>query len=110
MLTIGLDVHQSRTSVCVFDGKGNTLQELEVRGGHEAVAQALGKLKAPFQVCYEASNGYGALYDRLTCIAQKVAVAHPGQLRLIFQSKKKHNRADARKLAMVMHLGQVPEV
>jgi transposase len=110
MLTIGLDVHQSRTSVCVLDARGNTLRQLEIKGGYDAVALALSKEPEPFQVCYEASTGYGALYDRLTPLAQRVMVAHPGQLKLIFKSKKKHNRADAQKLAALMHLNQVPEV
>jgi transposase len=43
-------------------------------------------------------------------LAQKVAVAHPGKLRLIFQSKKKSNRVDAQKLAALLHLNQVPRV
>jgi transposase len=110
MLTIGLDVHQSKTNVCVLDAKGNTLRQQEVKGDYGAVAEALSKVKQPFQVCYEASTGYGALYDRVALLAAKVEVAHPGKLRLIFQSKKKHNRADAKKLAALMHLNQVPAV
>lgn len=110
MLTVGLDVHQSRTSVCILDGKGNRVGEQEVKGGYEAVAGVLSKLGQPFQVCYEASTGYGALYERLKPLAQKVVVAHPGKLKLIFQSKKKHNRADAQKLAALLHMGQVPAV
>jgi transposase len=110
MLTIGLDVHQSRTSVCVLDGKGNTLRQEEVKGGYAAVAAHLAKVRHPFQVCYEASTGYGALYDLLTPLAQKIQVAHPGRLALIYKSKRKHDRADAQKLAAVMHLNQVPQV
>ncbi len=37
-------------------------------------------------------------------------MAHPGRLRMIFKSKKKNNRADAQKLAALMHLNQVPQV
>jgi len=110
MLTVGLDVHQSCSSVCVLDEKGNRVREREVRGGWDKVVEELGKLKEPFQVCYEASTGYGALYERLLPLAKKVAVAHPGKLRLIFQSKKKSNRADASKLAALLHLNQVPLV
>lgn len=110
MLTIGLDVHQSRTSVCVLDAQGNTLRQQEVKGDYGAVAEALAKVKEPFQVCYEASTGYGALYERLAPLAAKVVVAHPGKLKLIFQCKKKHNRADAQKLATLLHLNQVPVV
>jgi len=110
MLTIGLDVHLSRTSVCILDARGNTLRQQEVKGGQEAVAQLLAKLEEPFQVCYEASTGYGALYQRLRPLAQRVEVAHPGRLRLIFKSCKKNNRADAQKLASLLHLNQVPAV
>jgi transposase len=110
MLTIGLDVHQSKTSVCVMDGKGNILREQEVAGGYGAVAETLSKIREPFQVCYEASTGYGALHERLSPLASKIAVAHPGRLRLIYQSTRKSNRVDARKLAALMHLNQVPQV
>jgi len=110
MLTIGLDVHQSRTSVCILDVRGNILKQHEIKGGYEAVGESLAKVRKPFQVCYEASTGYGALYERVAPLAERVQVAHPGRLRLIFKSKKKHNRADAKKLASLMHLNQVPEV
>lgn len=110
MFTIGLDVHQSRTSLCVLDDKGNLVKQQEVKGDYAAVAQELGKIKKPFQVCYEVSTGYGALYDRVAPLAQRVQVAHPGQLAVIFKSKKKSNKADAKKLAMLMHLNQVPAV
>jgi transposase len=39
-----------------------------------------------------------------------VAVAHPGQLRLIFRSKNKHDRVDAEKQAKLLYLDQVPQV
>jgi transposase len=110
MLTIGLDVHQSKTSVCVLDAKGNTVKQHEIKGGYQAVADALAKVTEPFQVCYEASTGYGALYDRVAPLASRIQVAHPGRLKVIFQSKKKHNKADAQKLAALMHLNQVPQV
>jgi transposase len=107
MLTIGLDVHQSRTSLCMMDARGNTLRQQEVKGGLDAVTEVLRKIKEPFQVCYEASTGYGALYDRVRPLAARVEVAHPGRLKVIFKSNKKHNKADAQKLASLMHLNQV---
>jgi transposase len=68
------------------------------------------KFPAPFAVCYEASCGYGYLHDRLARRAQRVVVAHPGQLRLIFRSKRKNDRVDAKKLATLLFLDQVPPV
>ena len=61
-------------------------------------------------MCFEASCGYGWLYERLKKMAQKVVVAHPGQLRLIFRSKRKNDRVDAEKLAKLLYLDEVPPV
>ncbi len=43
-------------------------------------------------------------------MARRVVVAHAGQLRLIFRSKRKNDRADAEKLAKLLFLGEVPVV
>ena len=63
-----------------------------------------------FQVCFEASTGYGRFYELLKTVAARVAVAHPGLLKLIWKSKKKNDRADALKLARLLYIDQVPEV
>ena len=49
-------------------------------------------------------------YERLKGMAEHVQVAHPGQLRLIFRSKKKNDRVDAEKLAKLLFLDEVPRV
>jgi len=59
-------------------------------------------------VCFEATCGYGYLYDELAKIAERVVMAHPGQLRLIFRSKRKSDRVDALKLAKLLYLDEVP--
>jgi transposase len=110
MLTIGLDVHQRLFVVCILDVNGKRIKEFCVRGHSSKLTDALAKLKQPFAICYEASCGYGYLYDQLSRIARRVVVAHPGQLRLIFRSKKKSDRVDARKLATLLYLDQVPTV
>lgn len=61
-----------------------------------------------FEVCYEASCGYGHYQDLLRPLASWVLVAHPGQLRLIFRSKNKTDRKDAERLAKLLYLGEVP--
>ena len=110
MLTVGLDVHQRLFVVCILDVNGKRIKEFRVRGHCSKLIDALTKLKQPFAICYEASCGYGYLYDQLSRIARRVVVAHPGQLRLIFRSKKKNDRVDARKLATLLYLDQVPTV
>ena len=63
-----------------------------------------------FEVCYEASCGYGHYHDLLRPLAARVLVAHPGQLRLIFRSKNKNDRNDAERLAKLLYLGETPTV
>jgi transposase len=63
-----------------------------------------------FEVCYEASCGYGHYHDLLQPLAARVLVAHPGHLRLIFRSKNKNDRNDAERLAKVLYLGETPTV
>ena len=82
----------------------------EVRGGVEQVLDQLRKFKEPLAVCFEASTGYGHWYDALSRLAHHVRVAHPGQARLIFHSKRKNDRIDAHKLATLLFLDQVPTV
>ena len=63
-----------------------------------------------FEVCYEASCGYGHYHDILRPLAARVLVAHPGHLRLIFRSKNKNDRNDAERLAKLLYLGETPAV
>jgi hypothetical protein len=63
-----------------------------------------------FEVCYEASCGYGHYHDLLSPFAAGVTVAHPGRLRLIFGSKDKNDRKEAERLAKLLYLGEAPAV
>jgi transposase len=110
MLYVGLDVHQRRSSICILDDNGKTVKQELVRGPWPQLIDRLRSIEGPISVCYEASCGYGHLYDRIAPLASHVAVAHPGQLRLIFKSKKKHDRVDAAKLAKLLYLDAVPRV
>lgn len=108
MYSIGIDVHYRYSNVCILDAQGRRIKEVRLKTS-ELVA-FLEQQPGPRQICYEASLGYGVLYDKLTQVAQRVLVAHPGHLRLIFRSKRKNDRVDARKLALLLYLGEVPTV
>lgn len=108
MYSIGIDVHQRFSNVCILDDRGNPIKETRVKTS--ALPAVVADVPAPRQVGFEASLGYGPLFDRLRPLAQRVVVAHPGQLRLIFRSKRKNDRVDARKLALLLHLDELPPV
>jgi len=110
MYYVGLDVHQKRSVLCILDDNGRRVKQIVVRGPWPKLFEALATVEQPFAICYEASCGYGYLHDRLRRLAQHVVVAHPGQLRLIFRSKRKNDRVDAEKLAKLLYLGEVPTV
>jgi transposase len=110
MLYVGLDVHSRQSSLCILNANGGTVNQIQVNGPRAAVVDRLRKLNEPFSVCYEASIGYGQLYESLRPIAAHVAVAHPGKLRLIYGDKRKNDRVDAGKLAKLLLLDMVPRV
>ena len=110
MLYVGLDVHSKQSSLCILNSAGGTVNEIQLKGPRSAVVDRLRQLDQPFSICYEASCGYGHLYEQLRPIAHHVAVAHPGKLWLIYKSKRKNDKVDAQKLAKLLLLDMVPPV
>ena len=109
MYYVGLDIHSKHITICVLNQTGQAVQRARVRTVQQLM-QLLHELPNRFEVCYEASCGYGHYHDLLSPVAARVAVAHPGQLRLIFRSKDKSDRRDAERLAKLLYLGEVPTV
>jgi transposase len=109
MLYVGLDIHTKHISVCVLNQDGKVYRRDQVRQVDQLVC-ILERLPDRFEVCFEASTGYGTFFELLSVRACRVVVAHPGLLKLIFRSKQKNDRRDAEKLAKLLYLGEVPAV
>ena len=109
MLYVGLDIHNKHITICVLNETGQIVQRGQVRALNQLM-RILETLPDRFEVCYEASCGYGHYHDILRPLATRVLVAHPGQLRLIFRSKDKNDRKDAERLAKLLYLGELPTV
>ncbi len=109
MLHVGLDIHNRHISLAVLNETGQVTHRSRVRSIDQMMSILEG-LPDRFQVCYEASCGYGHYHDLLRPVASRVLVAHPGQLRLIYRSKNKNDRNDAERLAKLLYLGEVPTV
>lgn len=109
MFYVGLDVHSKLFVVCVLNEGGQVVK----RGRLREVSQLLTfleEIEGRFELCFEASCGYGRWFELLRKYASRVVVAHPGRLRLIFRSKRKNDRIDAQKLAQLLALDLVPAV
>ena len=109
MFYVGLDIHTRHITICVLDNNGQVFQRCQVRQ-LDQMMNVLERFPGPWQVCYEASTGYGVYFEILSEVADYVAVAHPGLLTLIFRSKHKNDRRDALKLAKLLYIGEVPTV
>jgi transposase len=109
MFDVGLDLHDKRIAICILGETGQIVRRAQVRTIDEMM-RMLDALPDRFEVCYEASCGYGHYHDLLSPIAARVTVAHPGRLRLIFRSKDKNDRKDAERLAKLLYLGEAPAV
>src|SRR5215471_13141122 len=94
MFHLGLDIHTKRIAICALDEKGQVVHRSQVRSILDLVRVLTG-LPDRFEVCYEASCGYGHFHDLL---------------RLIFRSKHKNDRNDAERLAKLLYLGEAPAV
>jgi transposase len=112
MWSIGLDYHVLLSVIHVLDEHGKTVLRKSIRGTMNILFEELSKIKHSFRICYEASTGYGTVYDGLSRLkhAKQVIVAHPGKTRLIFRCKKKTDRIDAKKLATLLFLEEIPQV
>jgi len=106
----GLDVHQKQSTVHVMDGNGREVLRRTVHGPWSKVVRTLAQVKRPLSVCFEASSGYGYRHRDLLQVADRVVVAHPGKLRLIFASKRKNDSVDAKRLALLLAVNEVPAV
>ena len=89
MFYVGLDIHDKRIAICVLSETGQVVRRAQARTIDEMM-RILEALPDRFEVCYEASCGYGHYHDLLCPIAARVTVAHPGRLRLIFRSRDKN--------------------
>jgi transposase len=114
MINVGLDVHSGSTVLHALDDKCNTVAREKVKGPIAKTIPHLRRIKEkfnePLAVCYEASCGYGHVFEMLSQVADRVVPAHPGKLRGIFASHRKNDFEDAKHLALLLTLNSVPAV
>ena len=71
MFHVGLDIHSKHITICVLGETGQVFRRCRVRGLEEMLGVLRG-LPDRFEVCYEASCGYGHYHDLLRPIAVRV--------------------------------------
>src|SRR5437764_792829 len=81
MWNIGMDSHEPLYVLDILNQGGTRVKELRVTGAMANLLDTRRDVPQPFRIAFEASLGYGVLYDALQPIAQEVHVAHPAHLR-----------------------------
>jgi hypothetical protein len=81
MFYVGLDIDDKRIAICVLSETGQVARRAQVRT-IDGMMRILEPLPDRFEVCYEASCGYGHYHDLLCPVAARVTVAPRGRLRL----------------------------
>jgi len=110
--TIGFDMDCKKTVCCVVEaGQKDRYQTIgpdidsmrdyllaEKQGGtHVALV-------------FEISGQAGFIYDSLIDCVDELTVANPSQMTWIYRTSKKNDRIDARKMALLLSIGEIPEV
>ena len=62
---VGLDIHWRQSTICVLDGRGRKTRSRTIKGPWSTVLDELKTIRAPFAIRFEASTGYGYLFERL---------------------------------------------
>lgn len=111
MITVGLDLHKRYITACALDNAGTVLSEhRRLEPSLDALGRWLGGLPAPVLVAMEATLYWHWLERQLTARGYDVRVAHPYQVKLIWQARTKTDPIDARKLAELARAKLLPAI
>jgi len=109
---IGLDMDSKKIAACVVDETG---QE-----AYQTLRPQIGEVRRFFQqqrvgghtlhATYEISGQAGWWYDNLADTVDRLTVCTPTKMTWIFRTTKKNDRIDARKMAVLLRIGELPLV
>ena len=111
MRYVGLDVHWRQSSICVLDTpRDESCRCRRYREVGRKSSRSWERPRSRSRFVSRHRRATATCSSSLSTMAHRVVVAHPGQLRLIFRSKRKNDRVDAEKLAKLLFLDEVPPV
>jgi len=111
MIYVGLDLHKRYITACVLDALGLVLaEERRLLPELATLLLWLGRLTGPVTIVLEATLYWAWLERHLTAHGYTVLVAHPYQVKLIWQARTKTDPIDARKLAELARVNLLPAI
>jgi len=109
---IGLDIDCKKTVGCVIEaGRGD--RYVTINSDIGSMSRFLRSEKRNgyrVEVVFEISGQAGFIYDSLIDYVDAIKVANPSKMTWIYRTAKKNDRIDARKMAVLLSIGEIPEV
>jgi transposase len=102
-MTFGVDIGDKKSNYCLLDPEGRIVREGSFNTNREGVLKFFADLP-PVRVAFEVSAHSGWMSELLDKAGHEVIVANPRKLRSIYNSTRKNDRMDARKLARLARL------
>lgn len=110
MVHVGIDGHQKSSVIDVFDPQTGKHRVQTVATTAEGLRAALAPLQGQCVVVFEVGPMAQWMAQQLRPLAARIQVANPSRIPWLFRDGRKNDRLDARKLAILSHLDQVPTV
>lgn len=109
---IGFDIDCKKTVVCIVQsGKKDIYQTLGPDiGSMKKFLLQQKRCDDKVHLVFEISGQAGFVYDSLAGYADTITVANPSKMTWIYRTAKKNDRIDARKMAVLLSIGEVPAV
>ncbi len=102
-MTIGIDLGDRKSHICVLDTTGEVVEESQISTTPKALRARFEGL-APTRIALEVGGHSAWVSELLGELGHEVIVANARKLRMIFQSDSKNDRLDAEQLARVARL------
>ena len=102
-LTIGIDLGDRKSHVCVLDAGGEVVEESRITTTPKAIRARFEGLAAT-RIALEVGGHSAWVSELLDELGHEVIVANARKLRMIFQSDSKNDRLDAEQLARVARM------
>lgn len=108
MKYVGVDLHKHTITLVVVDQARKVLSRKRFSNLMSLQITEFLKSLGPFALTVEATASYEWFVQLVEPLAARIVLAHPGKLRIIAQSTRKSDNLDAKVLAEMLALDQIP--
>jgi hypothetical protein len=108
-MTIGMDLGDRTSEICVLDAEGTVVETARIRTKQDAIAQRFAGATAS-RIALETGTHSPWVTELLQGLGHEVIVANPRKVRSIFGGDSKTDQFDAEQLARLARMGSAAAV